>query len=79
MAKIIGIDLGTTYSAVAIVEAGVPKIIENIETNNPHYLIEVKLHSEAAIGKINGALELYTNSKIQPVIRIPIIGEIEEG
>ena len=55
------------------------KIIENLETNNPHYLIEVKLHSEAAIGKINGALELYTNSKIQPVIRIPLIGEIEEG
>ena len=55
------------------------EIIENLETNNPHYLIEVKLHSEAAIGKINGALELYTNSKIQPIIRIPIIGEIEKG
>ena len=31
MAKILGIDLGTTYSAMAIVEAGVPKIIENAE------------------------------------------------
>jgi molecular chaperone DnaK len=33
MAKIIGIDLGTTNSAVAIIEAGNPKIIENIEGN----------------------------------------------
>lgn len=33
MAKIIGIDLGTTNSAVAIIEAGTPKIIENIEGN----------------------------------------------
>jgi len=31
MSKIIGIDLGTTNSAVAIIEGGVPKIIENIE------------------------------------------------
>jgi molecular chaperone DnaK len=31
MAKIIGIDLGTTNSAFAIVEAGEPRIIENIE------------------------------------------------
>ncbi len=31
MSKIIGIDLGTTNSAVAIIEAGQPKIIENIE------------------------------------------------
>jgi len=34
MAKIIGIDLGTTNSAVAIVEAGSPRIIENSEGNN---------------------------------------------
>jgi molecular chaperone DnaK len=31
--KILGIDLGTTYSAMAVVEGGEPKIIENVEGN----------------------------------------------
>jgi molecular chaperone DnaK len=31
MSKVIGIDLGTTNSAVAIIEGGQPKIVENIE------------------------------------------------
>lgn len=31
MSKILGIDLGTTYSAMAIMEGGTPKIIENSE------------------------------------------------
>ncbi|OGI89523.1 molecular chaperone DnaK [Candidatus Nomurabacteria bacterium RIFCSPLOWO2_01_FULL_40_15] len=33
MSKIIGIDLGTTNSAVAFIEGGTPKIIENVEGN----------------------------------------------
>jgi len=31
MSKIIGIDLGTTFSAVAVIESGEPKILENSE------------------------------------------------
>ena len=33
MSKIIGIDLGTTNSCVAIMEGGDPKVIENVEGN----------------------------------------------
>ncbi len=33
MSKILGIDLGTTNSAMAIMEGGAPKILENIEGN----------------------------------------------
>ena len=31
MAQVIGIDLGTTNSAMAVMEAGEPQIIENAE------------------------------------------------
>jgi len=35
MSKIIGIDLGTTNSCVAVMEGGDPKVITNIEGNRP--------------------------------------------
>ena len=31
MSKIIGIDLGTTFSAVAVMEGGSPRVLENAE------------------------------------------------
>ena len=55
------------------------KVIEKYEKDNPHCLIEITLHKEAVVGKLNGLLELKTNSKIQPIIKIPIIGEIKKG
>jgi hypothetical protein len=55
------------------------KIVEKRESKNPHYLIEVRLLPEATTGKINGVLELHTNSKIQPITRIPILGTIENS
>jgi molecular chaperone DnaK len=53
MAKIIGIDLGTTNSAVAIIEAGQPKIIENLEGNRTTpSVVSVNKNSERSVGQI---------------------------
>ncbi|MCF7843608.1 molecular chaperone DnaK [Candidatus Gracilibacteria bacterium] len=53
MAKIIGIDLGTTNSAVAIIEAGQPKIIENAEGNRTTpSVVSVNKNGERAVGQI---------------------------
>jgi molecular chaperone DnaK len=53
MAKIIGIDLGTTNSAVAIIEAGQPKIIENVEGNRTTpSVVSVNKNGERAVGQI---------------------------
>lgn len=39
--------------------------------------IDIKLGNGVAIGKISGSLKIFTNSTIQPVINIPINGEIK--
>lgn len=51
MAKIIGIDLGTTNSAVAVVEHGDPKILENAEGNRTTpSIVSVSKANERLVG-----------------------------
>ena len=51
---------------------------ERYEQRNPHCLIAINLHKDAPVGKINGLLELNTNSKEQPIINIPITGVVNK-
>ena len=53
MAKIIGIDLGTTNSAVAVIEGGEPKILENAEGNRttPSIVAKTK-NGEIVVGEL---------------------------
>jgi molecular chaperone DnaK len=50
MSKIIGIDLGTTNSCVAIVEAGNPKVLENSEGDRTTPSIVAYTDSEVLVG-----------------------------
>ncbi len=53
MAKILGIDLGTTNSAMAIVEGGEPHIIENEEGNRTTpSVVSINKKGERAVGVI---------------------------
>lgn len=53
MAKILGIDLGTTNSAMAIVEAGEPTIIENAEGNRTTpSIVAISKTNERLVGQI---------------------------
>ncbi|MDQ5950910.1 MAG: molecular chaperone DnaK [Patescibacteria group bacterium] len=53
MAKILGIDLGTTNSAMAIIEAGEPTIIENSEgTRTTPSIVAISKTNERLVGQI---------------------------
>jgi len=52
MSKIIGIDLGTTFSAVSVLEGGKPKIIPNSEGNNTTPSVISIKDGEILVGEI---------------------------
>lgn len=63
MSKILGIDLGTTNSAMAIVEAGEPRIIENKEGNRTTpSVVAVSKANERLVGLL-AKRQAVTNSK----------------
>ena len=52
MSKILGIDLGTTNCAMAIMEGGLPKIIENIEGNRTTpSVVAISKNGERLVGQ----------------------------
>jgi len=53
MSKTIGIDLGTTNSAVAIIEGGQPKIVENAEGNRTTpSIVAISKNDERLVGQL---------------------------
>ena len=63
MSKIIGIDLGTTNSAVAVMEVGQPKILENAEgARTTPSIIAVSKTGERIVGLL-GKRQAVTNPK----------------
>ena len=63
MPKILGIDLGTTFSAMAVIEAGEPKILENKEgARTTPSIVALAKNGERLVGIIAKRQQI-TNSK----------------
>src|SRR3989344_4849267 len=63
MSKIIGIDLGTTNSAVAVMEAGVPRILENAEGAHTTPSIIAQSKTGERMGGLLARRQAVTNPK----------------
>lgn len=65
MAKVIGIDLGTTNSAVAVMEVGGPKILENAEgARTTPSIVAISKSGERTVGLL-AKRQAVTNQRIQ--------------
>ncbi|MCL9972248.1 MAG: Hsp70 family protein, partial [Candidatus Pacebacteria bacterium] len=63
MSKILGIDLGTTNSAVAIIEGGEPRIIENAEGNRTTPSVIALSKTGERLGGLIAKRQAVTNPK----------------
>src|SRR5207253_3218637 len=72
MAKIIGIDLGTTNSCVAIMEGGKPKVIENSEGSRTTPSVVAYTEDGEILGKMKKTAEDYLGEEVkEAVITVP--------
>ncbi len=53
--------------------------IKSKKSKKSTFKISVILKKDAPVGKIDESLKIYTNSKVQPLIEIPVKGEVREG
>ncbi|ALS78914.1 molecular chaperone DnaK [Planococcus kocurii] len=70
MSKIIGIDLGTTNSAVAVLEGGEPKIIPNPEGNRTTPSVVAFKNGERQVGEVAKRQSITNPNTIQSVKRL---------
>ena len=65
MAKVIGIDLGTTNSVVAVIEAGEPTVLENSEGSRlTPSVVAITKAGERLVGQV-AKRQAVTNPKIR--------------
>jgi molecular chaperone DnaK len=70
MSKIIGIDLGTTNSAVAVLEGGEPRIIPNPEGNRTTPSVVAFKNGERQVGEVAKRQSITNPNTIQSVKRL---------
>lgn len=74
MSKVIGIDLGTTNSCVAVLDGGEPKVLENAEgTRTTPSVVAVTKEGERLVGQV-AKRQAVTNPKKYNLLRQAIYG-----
>ena len=70
MSKIIGIDLGTTNSCVAVMEGGEPKVITNAEGNRTTPSVVAFKDGEITVGDVAKRQAITNLNTVSSIIRI---------